>query len=551
MFGSRTIAAVVALSIVVVAASPSRLRADAPSSATVPNASVVALGDAAPVIRARTLVGNSPVSTADYAGRVLVLNFWATWCPPCRAETPDMIASYLKLGGHDVAFLGIDTTEAAPVIKTFVSAKSVPYPIALAGPDAYNGFGVAFIPTTVVIDAKGIVRARWTGELAPDRLAQFVADARAGKNYAIDTPDERLVERLLDPARYDFSKPDAIDRAKSDVAAADEFAGLHSSAQSATVDYARVTTLEGNALLPAAQAALGLAKTPQERTKATRLLVAADGKLNRFADAIVALQAAQKDDPTDAKLSLDIARADYRLHDYAGGIAAAKAYTVAKPDDADGWDELALEYQRTRDFTDAAPTYERDEALLIAQTSIAKTPSEREDANANAADTALDLADVYVALGDQTGAARAFATANTYGDKLNPKGEYSDLYRNVHERTQEGLVAARMAHGGDKTAISVAPWTGPDLPGSLPSTLKYRLIVAKAPSAKVDLRALGLPKGWIASFCANGLCSPMHVSFELPESGVKTYEFQLVPRGSQRTPGAVRIASADGTTASL
>jgi thiol-disulfide isomerase/thioredoxin len=544
MFGLRTITAAAALSIALTGS------LSAPSRAEVPSVNTVALGDVAPVIHARTLLGNAPVATSDFAGKVLVVNFWATWCPPCRAETPDLIAAYRKLAGPDVAFLAIDTTEAAPVIKTFVSAKGVPYPVALAGADAYNGFGVAYIPTTLVIDAKGIVRARWTGELVPSRLAQFIADAKAQKNYAIDTPDETLVERLLDPSRYDFTKPDAVKGALADIAAADAFAGTHASPENATVDYDRVQTLEGNVLLPAAQAALGFAQTPQERAKATRLLVSAYGKLNRFADAITALQAAQKDDPTDASISLAIAKADYRLHDYADGIAEAKAYTVAKPDDADGWDELGLEYQRSRDFADAAPAYERDEALLVAQANAAK-PADREDANANAADTALDLADVYVALGDQSGAARAFAIANTYGAKLDPKGQYADLYRNVHERTQEGLVAARIAHGGNKTAISIAPWSGPDLPGSLSSTFKYRLIVAKAPSSKIDLRALGLPKGWIASFCADGLCSPMHVSVELPESGVKTYEFQLVPRGTVRKPLSVRIASADGTTTSI
>jgi thiol-disulfide isomerase/thioredoxin len=510
----------------------------------------VAVGDKAPALHVRSLDGKTAISTADYAGKTLVLNFWATWCPPCRAETPDMIRSYAHLKGSDVAFLAIDTTEVPSVIKTFVSAKGVTYPIAVGGADAYNGLGIAFIPTTLVIDPKGIVRARWTGELPTTLLTQFVADARAEKSFVIDTPDERIVERLLDPAGIDFNAPDALKSVKEKVQIAEAFADVHSSGPNATVDDARVFMLEGRLGLPAAQAALAAAKTPQERTAATRALVAAYGRLNRFADAIVALKAAQKDDPADQTLSLDIARADYRLHDYADGIANAKAYTVAKPDDADGWDELALEYQRDRDFADAAPAYERDVALLIAAASAAK-PADRVDAIANVADTALDLADVYVALGDQAGTARAFTIANTYGDKLDPKGPYANLYRNVHERTQEGLVAARMMHGGNKTAISIAPWTGPDLPGSLSSTFKYRLIVAKAPSSKIDLRALGLPKGWIASFCADGLCSPMHVSAELPESGVKTYEFQLVPRGSMRNPGSVRIASADGVTATI
>ena len=521
------------------------------ASADAPPVNVVAVGDPAPDFHARTVVGDKPISKADYAGKILVVNFWATWCPPCRAETPDMIRSYANLRGKDVAFLGIDTTEVSSVIKTFVSSKGVTYPVATAGPEAYNGFGVAFIPTTVVLDANGIVRARWTGELPAARLNEFVADARAGKNYAIDTPDQRIVERLLDPASVDYSAPGALARVQRDVAAAEDFANEHASGSAATVDYSRVMTLEGNFELPAAQALLAGAKTPQERTKATRALAGAYGKLDRFGDARTALEAAHRDDPSDDSLLLALARADYRLHDYADGIDNAKAYVAAKPDDSDGWDFLALEYQRNRDFADAAPAYEKDLALQIAQFVNAKTASDKLDAIASVADGSLDLANVYVALGDAKGATRAFEQANAYGDRLDPKGRYAELYRNIHERTQEGLVAVRIAHGDSKTALSVAPWTGTDLPGSLASTLKYRLIVAKAPGAKVDLHAVGLPKGWVASFCADRLCSPNKVSVVLPESGVKTYEFQLVPPGGSRKPGAVAIASADGAIAAL
>ncbi|MBD5657471.1 MAG: TlpA family protein disulfide reductase, partial [Candidatus Eremiobacteraeota bacterium] len=176
---------------------------DAPSPAA-PNAAAVALGDAAPSFTAHRLSDRRLVTNADYKGKILVLNFWATWCPPCRRETPDMIAAFHKLGGGDVAFLGVDTTEVPSVVKTFVSAKGLPYPIALAGPETYNGFGVAYIPTTIVIDGKGIIRARWTGELDPKRLGDFVADARAAKNYTLDTPDQTLVDRLLDPEAYDI-----------------------------------------------------------------------------------------------------------------------------------------------------------------------------------------------------------------------------------------------------------------------------------------------------------------------------------------------------------
>jgi thiol-disulfide isomerase/thioredoxin len=541
-----TIASIVAMALLVaLTASLTRVAA-----ADEPSVTTVAVGDKAPALHVRSLDGKTAISTADYAGKTLVLNFWATWCPPCRAETPDMIRAYAHLKGSDVAFLAIDTTEIPSVIKTFVSEKGVTYPVAVGGADAYNDLGIAFIPTTLVIDPKGIVRARWTDELPAALLTQFVADARAEKSFVIDTPDERIVERLLDPTGIDFNAPDALKSVIEKVQIAEAFADEHSSGPDATVDGARVFMLEGQLGLPAAQAALVAAKTPQERTAATRVLVAAYGHLNRFADAIVALKAAQNDDPEDQTLSLDIARADYRLHDYADGIANAKAYTVAKPDDADGWDELALAFQRNRDFTDAAPAYERDVALLIAAVSGVK-PADRVDAIANVADTSLALANVYVALGDAKRAEHAFATANTYGNQLDPKGRYANLYRNVHERTQEGMIAVHLAHGDTKTALSIAPWTGADFPGSMASTMKYRLIVAKAPGAKIDLRASGLPKGWIASFCGDGLCSPGRVSLVLPESGVTTYEFQLVPPSASRNPGNVRVLSADGAIATI
>jgi thiol-disulfide isomerase/thioredoxin/tetratricopeptide (TPR) repeat protein len=515
------------------------------------NASALQAGDPVPAFSARSLESGRQLTPADFAGKVLVVNFWATWCPPCRAETPDMVRAYRRLRANDVAFLGIDTTEVPSVINTFLSAKDVSYPIALGGPATYNGFGIAYIPTTVVIDAHGIVRARWTGQIAEERLAQFVADARAGKNYVLDTPDQQRVEALLDPSGYHFDGDAAavkaeIARARSSIATSDKIAAAHGVGKDATVDYARVQTLQGALLLPAAQAALRLASTSREHVAADRMIASADGNLNRFADAVAALHDAQAADPTDSTLWLDIAKAYYRLHDYDAEIAAATAYTKAVPDDSDGWDALALANQRKRNFAAAAPLYEHTLALLRAAVDAAKTPADKVDAIANVADESLDLADVYVALGDEAGAARTFAQANAYGNRLDPNGPYANLYRNVHERTQEGLVAVRIAHGTGKTALSIVPWTGPDLPGSIASTLKYRLIVAKTPNAKVDLTALGLLPGWVASFCADGLCSPNRVDVVLPDSGVKTFEFQLVPPGPSRAPGSVRVRSSDG-----
>jgi hypothetical protein len=80
----------------------------------------------------------------------------------------------------------------------------------------------------------------------------------------------------------------------------------------------------------------------------------------------------------------------------------------------------------------------------------------------------------------------------------------------------------------------------------LASTLKYRLIVAAPSEETVTLRAQGLRPDWIASFCADGLCSPQTVSFKSPPTGVKTYEFQLVPPHDGDRPGKIAIAVGGG-----
>jgi tetratricopeptide (TPR) repeat protein len=225
-------------------------------------------------------------------------------------------------------------------------------------------------------------------------------------------------------------------------------------------------------------------------------------------------------------------------------IAQSRRYTALKPNDGDGWSELGLAYQRTGRFAEAVPVYGRSLALLKAD--AAKKPTQ--DALADVADTSLDLADVEAALGDAQATHAVFAQANAYGDRLAAKGPYAGLKCNVKERTQEGLIAVALAGGNGKPVLSVAPWTGPDLPGSLASTLKYRLIVAAAADAPVTLRAGGLARDWVASFCADGLCSPQTVSFHAPPTGVKTYEFQLVPPDAGARPGRVTISAAGGST---
>jgi cytochrome c biogenesis protein CcmG/thiol:disulfide interchange protein DsbE len=511
-----------------------------------PNAGTAPVGSAAPPLRGTTLAG-TPLAPSATAGKVTILNFWATWCPPCRAETPDLIAAYRKLHAPDVAFLGIDTTETAPIVKTFLSAKGVPYPTALAGADVYNAYGIAYIPTTIVLDARGVVRARWVGGVEPAQLATYVAAARAGRDAVFVSPIQAEIDALLDPAKYRYGAPGTRTASLAAMQAAIARADALEDAHQTAVDDERTQREEGRLRIDAGTALRDAATTNARRAAGLALLAHGEGDQNRWADAAQTDRAALALEPGDPSLVEALAQAYYRLHDYPDMIAQARRYIALAPADGDGWSDLGLAYQRQRNFAAAAPAYVRSLALLRAA-AVAK-PAEL--ANAEVADTALDLADVYVALGNAPRTRATFAEANTYADKLDPRGRFANLKRNVKERTQEGLIAVALAGGNGKPVLAVAPWTGPDLPGSLASTLKYRLIVASARDAAVTLRAAGLARDWVASFCADGLCSPQTVSYRAPDSGVKTYEFQLVPPAAGAHPGPVTISAAGGNTVAV
>jgi len=114
------------------------------------------------------------VSSADYAGKVLVVNFWYAACGPCRAEAADLEKAYGTFEGQDVAFLGINTIDSAAAAAAFAQTYGITYPSAIASetPSIKLAFAektpIQATPTTLVLDAEGRVAARIIGQL-PDR----------------------------------------------------------------------------------------------------------------------------------------------------------------------------------------------------------------------------------------------------------------------------------------------------------------------------------------------------------------------------------------------
>lgn len=516
-----------------------------PSSAALSNSGYVSVGATAPALGGTALDG-STIRTSDFAGKVLVLNFWATWCPPCRAETADMVRGFGALHGSGVAFLGVDTTENAAVVKTFVSIKGVPYPTIIVPPNALNAYGIEGLPTTIVVDAKGIVRARWIGGISTARLRSYVVAARAGHNATFATPEQQKIDAMTAVAQFNFTGTPLhvaaeATRANQRLNDVNAYTAELDAAATPAYDYERTEREEGALELATGQAFARTAKTPDERLFAAKFLAGAYGDLNRWADVAATYRSLLAKRPHDPAITGKLAYAYYRLHDYASQATTARAWTKLSPKDADAWDSLGLAYERSAKFAAAAPAYEN--AVRLLRATAATTPiGKNGEAALTVADESLDMADVYVALGDVADAKRVFALSARYAAMIPPGSPYNYFPARVAERTLEGMTAVALGHS-DTTNVSLTKWTGPDLPGSVASTLKYRLVVVSPPSQHVTLAASGLKAGWVASFCSDRLCSPNRVTFDAPSTGVKTYEFQLIPPTPGATAGKIFVTA--------
>ena len=134
------------------------------------NVRQVGLNAPAPDFTLNTLAGQ-PVALKDLRGKRVLINFWASWCPPCLQETPDLAAAYKALGSDGIAFVGIGTQDETAKLKKFADDNHVPYTI-VEDPKGKvsDAYGVIGLPTTVLLDGNGIVRKVFTGPVTQDQV---------------------------------------------------------------------------------------------------------------------------------------------------------------------------------------------------------------------------------------------------------------------------------------------------------------------------------------------------------------------------------------------
>jgi peroxiredoxin len=496
------------------------------------------VGSPAPDFHLTTLQGKA-VSLAGYRGKTLVINEWATWCPPCREETSDLIAAAKRLTATgDVVFLGVDSTERAPIVRAFVAAKNVPYAQAIDADLAFEkAFDVRAFPTTLVIGPDGVLRARYVGNISPKVLAAFVADARAGRDGMFASDAQRQVDAILAPSAFAFTGEvtalrGAAQKVLSAIAKADAVDG--------DTDYLR-TQAEENALRVAVVTALApVAATDADRALVARMQGDADAAREQWDDAVAAYRRGLAVAPNDEDLLGGLADALHGKRDYAAATGAYGRLAEVAPS-VDAYVSLGETAGRAGRYNDGAVAFAQ--AIGRARAAVIAKP---QDAKAirKLAWAYLYEGRMFAREGATERARSAFAQTAAWTAKL-PKTD--SRYAMYLEEAQEATIALEGARAGGRTALSLAPWTGPDLPGSVFSTYKYRLVVAGTPGKSLALSARGLPPHWIASFCSDRQCAPFRTTVALPESGVKVVEFQLVP---QRPASGVQVIVVEGDGAS-
>ncbi|MGZ5555977.1 MAG: TlpA disulfide reductase family protein [Candidatus Aminicenantales bacterium] len=128
----------------------------------------------APDFSVKDLQGNT-LNLAAYKGKVLIINFWATWCPPCRREIPDFIAAYKELKDEGLEIIGLSVDEkTVPELTDWTRKIGVNYPIALATPEIIKAYEPGdYIPSTIIVDRKGVIRFRQSELMTKDALIRL------------------------------------------------------------------------------------------------------------------------------------------------------------------------------------------------------------------------------------------------------------------------------------------------------------------------------------------------------------------------------------------
>jgi cytochrome c biogenesis protein CcmG/thiol:disulfide interchange protein DsbE len=130
------------------------------------------VGSVAPAFTLRRLDGAGKVALASYRGRPIVLNFWASWCTPCKSEAAVLERDWTRFRGRGVVFLGVDYHDLALDARRFVNAHALTFPMLQDGSGRVTGrYGISQVPETYVVSRQGRIVAHLAGPITDPNFA--------------------------------------------------------------------------------------------------------------------------------------------------------------------------------------------------------------------------------------------------------------------------------------------------------------------------------------------------------------------------------------------
>ena len=134
-----------------------------------------AAGKPAPNFILKEVKTGQPIILSHYKGKVVVVDFWATWCPPCRAEIPHWVALYNQYKNSGLVIIGVSMDDSPTPVKPFIDEYHVDYPVVMGDNKVANEYGgIEGIPTTFVIDQKGDIVKQVVGYRSSGKFDKII-----------------------------------------------------------------------------------------------------------------------------------------------------------------------------------------------------------------------------------------------------------------------------------------------------------------------------------------------------------------------------------------
>jgi len=120
-------------------------------------------------------INGKTIKLSDYRGKVVIINFWATWCPPCLGEIPDFVKFYSAYREKGVEIIGIAVGSTKDDTRKTISEKKINYPVCMSDGKIENLYGgIRAVPTTFIIDKQGNIYKKQVGSITESELTAII-----------------------------------------------------------------------------------------------------------------------------------------------------------------------------------------------------------------------------------------------------------------------------------------------------------------------------------------------------------------------------------------